>query len=392
MVTLSLLLKAGHTVEIIRRLAPQFEAQHGISLNIEVASENEAYGRLVSGKDLPDVCTVPYWYVAEMVEAGSLSPLIAKNFPGESHPTATAALTYKNQLWGIPHTLTGGTCYRRNDSIPLSTESPNATFEDFLVTWDSLIESGQSLAIRASADFSSAETYRGLAHAAGLDLFADDVASNFESFEKGLWPILSRLRQQPARLTSLGYVAMGDLLPSGSATMMFDTSAWATIYGQDENLEGSLSLGPIGGANSAQFLYAEGLGISSSCANQDAANALIAWRQSDTVLKEEVTSLNRIDFPRLDLQQKEWFKEQVGWGFNSRVFAEVLRSWGQIAPNYPVRGSGFVVWGRRLMEGVRNTIDGPSMSSSQAFDQHFTPKHSPLPPPPGKSSWKLRQR
>jgi len=132
----------------------------------------------------------------------------------------------------------------------------------------------------------------------------------------------------------------------------------------DESFSNSVSYGRLGAERPAPFLYAEGLGISSACRNADAARALISWRHSPDVIREEVGSLNRIDFPRVDIRSETWFSEILDRGANQAVFPEVLESWEAIPSDYPLRGTGFVAWGRGLMAAISDAVDGAELSKS----------------------------
>jgi ABC-type glycerol-3-phosphate transport system substrate-binding protein len=368
MVRLSLLLKAGHTVEIIRRLAPRFEAEQGIGLDIEVVTEDQAYQRLMSGERLPDVCTVPYWNLAELVDAGLLAPLEISDYPGESQPRALQAMTYESQVWGVPHTLTGGTLFTRADRVPDGFRTDADSFKDFLSMWDQLIQAGSSLTIRAGSAFSSAETYRGLLYASGVNVFRGGEDADPAGLKDPLEAIVSRLRQQKENLVSLQYGQMGQLFAEGLASMMFDTSAWATIFALDDSLSKLVSFGRLG-SPSAPFFYAEGLGITQACAHPEWAKALIRWRHSPEVIREEVETLNRLDFPRVDIVGEEWFWRLMNKGINHAVFDEVVASWDSVPVDYPISGPGFLSWGRSLMATIADSVGGADLS--QAIEKQF---------------------
>lgn len=368
MVRLSLVLKAGHTVEIIRRLAPSFEAETGVGLDIEVVSEDEAYNRLTSGNRLPDICTVPYWYLADMVASGTLIGLRSDDYPGDSHPTALSALTLDGTLFAIPHTLTGGALFTRTDLLSPTVGPDAGSFEEFLSHWDTIIDQASSVAIRAGSAFSSAETYRGLLYAAGVDAFSSHNRADSSQLLEPLGALVDRLRRQNQSLTSRDYAQMGELFATGQATMMFDTSAWATIYALDSTFSEKVAYGKVGHDRLAQFFYAEGLGITSACLDVEAAQAVIRWRHSPAVIREEVSSLNRIDFPRRDLVNEPWFSEVLGKGDNQTVFDTVMASWEAIPANYPITGQGFVPWGRSLMVALSEAVDGADLA--EALDAH----------------------
>jgi len=73
--SLSVWLKAGHTVEVMRRQSADFTAETGIEVDISVVPEGQAHDHLVSGARRPDVVTVPHWYLDELVDLDVLRPV-----------------------------------------------------------------------------------------------------------------------------------------------------------------------------------------------------------------------------------------------------------------------------------------------------------------------------
>ncbi|MEC4630632.1 hypothetical protein VSS86_23155, partial [Bacillus safensis] len=67
----------------------------------------------------------------------------------------------------------------------------------------------------------------------------------------------------------------------------------------------------IGAEAPAQFLYAEGLAVTAWCDQPDAATEFLRWRHSEPVLRAEVEQVGRIDIPRLDMREHDWFDAYV---------------------------------------------------------------------------------
>lgn len=368
---LRVLLKAGHTVEIIQILKSDFEVQHGCTVLLDVVSEEEAHQRLSAGVSLPDVCTVPYWYLGELVDKNLLAPWTSSDVEGQFHPRAWEALSPFGTTWAIPHTLVGGALAWIRDRVPAGAV-PTGPLHDLIRAAGEVPHEIMPLALRGNRHFSSAETYRGLAFAAGVDLIGSGDFPSLIALETALGELLDLLAQRGRALADLDYGRMGYLLPDGHAAMMFDTSAWATLYARERPEAFAAMTFTQVGTPPCQFFYAEGLGVLASSSHQELAREFIRWRQSGAVLQHEILELNRLDFPRLDIRGTDWFNQVGSAGTNARVLEIIDASWASIADNYIVTRSDFVLWAHRLMDVITPVISG-NQSLAHSYEHALNP-------------------
>src|SRR5919112_5513021 len=270
--SLSVWLKAGHTVEVMRRRSADFTARTGIEVDISVAPEGQAHDHLVSGVRRPDVVTVPPWYLDELVGLDVLQPLDepAAVPTGARFPSAAlSALSRSGSTWAVPHTLTGGVLSYRADVLDAAGVTAPETVDDVLSTARLLAESPRTadvpyaLVARASGEFSSLETYSGWAWARGQRVLPDKGSVDPDVAEAAIGDLVDVLRATvPADLVQRDYAAVGQLVAEGRAAMLFDTSAWAFFFEDpgSSQVAGRMGYTTIAGPHAAaQFLYAEGL-------------------------------------------------------------------------------------------------------------------------------------
>ena len=340
---LHVLLKAGHTVESIQKLKQEFEREFRCEVDCEVVSEDEAYGRLISGSDLPDVCTVPYWYLPELVEANILEPLSFEEIETTHLSAANDALSVSGQQFAVPHTLVGGALFYRKDRLGILANQTFESLDSFLLQLEEIVHSGESIGLRTSPHFSSAETYRGLMFALGVDLFRQGFSEE-DTVLYQMSKVVDLLSMQRTNISNCGYSAVGELFQSGQISLMFDTSAWATIFSKNPEFFELVEIEQLGIGPKAQFFYAEGLGMVSGSQNKALAMQFINWRQSDRVVSFEIDELNRLDFPRSDLHALGSFAAKTKLKSGHRARYEVEKSWAIIDDTYPVRAAGYVPW------------------------------------------------
>lgn len=157
MARLKVWLKAGHTVAIIDQLRAGFEEATGIELDVRVVPESTAHDRLVAGSERPDVVTVPFWYLDELLardvlrEAVDLDDLVFPQVPLD-------ALSRDGVRYAVPHTFTGGMLTYRKDVLDGAGIEPPTSPDEVLAAARLLGEKGWSLAARANRQFSSLET------------------------------------------------------------------------------------------------------------------------------------------------------------------------------------------------------------------------------------------
>ena len=363
-------LKAGHTVEIIRRLLPEFIAKTNIEVELSVVPERTAHDSLVHGDIPADVVTVPFWYLEELISLGMLRPLSAEHFgvsKQDFQPRALQCLTRGGSLWALPHTLTGAMLAYRQDVFDREGLKQPATPEDVLSAHRQL--NGQGLVVRCSPEFSSLETFAGWAAAKNIKLLPDAGTPSLDELSDGISDLVQEMSASSSHLATLDYAGVGDLVEKGAASLLFDTSAWSFQFEAPSSpVRGRMTYTGIAERAPAQFLYAEGLGITAGCRNELAAREFIAWRHSERVLRAEVEGVRRIDIPRLDLRSKGWFVDYVQSQGLSKCLTAVDQSWASTDDRHVARRTDFVTAARTLMQAISGTVAGRFSSLNEAHE------------------------
>jgi ABC-type glycerol-3-phosphate transport system substrate-binding protein len=375
---LAVWLKEGHTVEAVRRFADEFSSATGIEVDLRSAPEGQAHDALISGAATPDVITVPFWYLSELLSNDILVPVSSvlemAGMGCAAFPRASIdALTRGGVLWAVPHTLTGGLLSYRKDVLDDLGIAPPRTTDAVLVAARTIAAARPAMAglvARASAEFSSLETYAGWAWSAGIKLLPDDGDPSPEVCDVGVGELVSTLRDcAPPDLVERSYARVGELLSDGAAAQMFDTSAWPYFLedASCSKVAGRMAYATITGASApAQFLYAEGLGITRWCRQPQEAAEFIAWRQSASVVQREVCLLGRMDLPRLDLLEADWFQAELARRAAGGYMAAVWQSWEQADSTHVAFRADFVTRARLLMRAIGAAVSGqyPSVSGA----------------------------
>lgn len=358
MSVLTVWLKAGHTVAVIAELAEDFERATGVELDVHVVPEAEAHDALAGGRSRPDLVTVPFWYLDELVAAEVLVP---GQLPQDArfHPTALEALTRDGVLWAVPHTLTGGMLSFRADLLSRRGLEPPTTPSALLDVADSLHDEGFVLAARADAAFSTLETYAGWAHARGVRLLPDEGDPGAEDLERGVGDLVALLQGQRAGLDRLDYAGVGELVVAGRAAALVDTSAWSFRFESPGSpVRGQIGYATLADDKPVQFTYAEGLGVTRWCRDPQAAHAFIRWRHARQVVRRELEGVRRIDLPRLDLRDQGWFTEFVQREALEPCLDAVDASWRAVTLEHVARRQDYVTAARRLMTAISGTVAG----------------------------------
>jgi ABC-type glycerol-3-phosphate transport system substrate-binding protein len=369
--SLSVWLKAGHTVEVMRRQSADFTAETGIEVDISVVPEGQAHDHLVSGARRPDVVTVPHWYLDELVDLDVLRPVgDPAAMPADARfPTAAlSALSRSGSTWAVPHTLTGGVLSYRKDVLEHAGVAPPQTVDDVLSTARALAQTPgvdgvlHGLVARASGEFSSLETYSGWAWARALRVLPDTGSADPDVVEAAVGDLVDVLRATaPADLASRDYAAVGQLVAEGRAAMLFDTSAWAFFFEdrRSSQVAGRMGYTTVAGPRAAaQFLYAEGLGVTAWCPDPGAAAEFIRWRHSEAVVRDEVETFGRLDVPRTDLWDTQWYQESVAARGLRDYLAVVRASWELADVGHVPRRVDYVPRAREVMAAISAVVSG----------------------------------
>jgi ABC-type glycerol-3-phosphate transport system substrate-binding protein len=371
-------LKDGHTVEVVRRSADDFTALTGVDVELHVVPEGEAHDRLLSGEERPDVVTVPYWYLDELAGRDLLRPLddFVPAGDWERFPSAAVgALSRGGARWALPHTLTGGMLAYRTDLLEQAGHEPPRTTSQVLTLARELGSSDgpvHGLVARGSVEFSSLETYAGWAWAHGHRLLPRTGEPDPDVLQRAVGDLVETLRDTaPPDLTTRDYGAVGRLMQEGRALFLVDTSAWG-FFLEDPTVSrvaGRVGYSVLHGpAAPVQFLYAEGLGITTWCTRPTEAAAFLAWRHSADIVRREVEEVGRLDLPRTDLWDTDWYRHEVRRRLLEDYMAVVRRSWEAADPAHVATRPDFVAQARRIMRSIVAVLErrAPDLTAALA--------------------------
>jgi ABC-type glycerol-3-phosphate transport system substrate-binding protein len=358
---MNIIFKEGYEIDVIKRFYPEFEAATGIDVNMEVFDEPTARLRFVldatARTGAYDVTSLSFWNVPEFVKAGWLEPLDAYLDtkldpwlrPEDMPRGALESMSVGGRLYGLPHTIIGGLTFYRKDVFAELGLQPPQTTADILAAARVIQEQRPDMVPfsgRGAPTFASLGSILGWAYAYGAILFDDQHRPHANSPEMVAamqdWVTLMR-DYGPADASVLTFTAAGERFSTGQAAMMTDTSGFGTIF---LNPELSQVVGKVGFAHptgpagqTVQWLYNEGLAISSASRNKDAAWCFLQWRMSRETTMKELLELGRTDVPNLFiLQSPEYAAYAREHGIEDFV-ADLQKSWdlatGVHWPYYP---------------------------------------------------------
>ena len=329
--TLRVLLKEGYEIAAIQEFKGEFEEATGISVEVEVYDEPTARQKLVldatSGTGTYDVINSSFWNLPEYVSAGWLQPLddyvdeakddwlVMEDIPAGG----LEAMTVQDELYALPHSNLGGMLFYRADVFDeLGIQPPQST-DDILAAAKTIKEQRPDLipfSARGASTFASLGTDLGWAYGYGATLFDEDGTPQADSdeMEAAMTDFVTLMSDYGAPdAATLTFTQAGEKFSSGNAAMIFDNSAFGTIFEDPEQSKVAGKVGyttPTGPAgNSIQWLYNEGLAITAKSENKNAAWLFLQWRMSRDVTMKELTELNRTDVPSLYVLQSEEFAD-----------------------------------------------------------------------------------
>lgn len=392
--TLRVLLKEGYEIEAIQAFKSDFEEATGITVELEVYDEPTARQKLVldatAGTGTYDITSASFWNLPEFVSAGWLEPLDSyvsdkanEWLQIEDIPEgALEAMTVDGQLYALPHTIIGGMFYYRADVFAeLGLQAPQTT-DEILAAAEVIKNERPDLipfTARGAATFASLGTDLGWAYGYGALLFDGDGNPQADSPEmvKAMDDFVTLMRDYgPSDAATLTFTQAGEKFSSGQAAMMFDTSGFGTIFedtGQSQvaGLVGySLPSGPAG--QPLQWLYNEGLAITSGSENKDAAWLFMQWRMSRDITMRELLELNRTDVPSLYVLESDEYANYME-EHNLQDFAVALQeSWSLATavhwpfyPEFTEIGDSFATEISNAIAGTKDVADALDAAQGQ---------------------------
>jgi maltose-binding protein MalE len=124
--------------DALRRFAEDYLTGHGVKLRFRTDRIETLYQELVSSSgadETPDVVVGPHDWIGDLVRHGVIEPLALSQRRKQSFlPEAVAAMTYQNELYGVPYALDTAVLLRNTDLAP----DPPATFEEMLADGEGL--------------------------------------------------------------------------------------------------------------------------------------------------------------------------------------------------------------------------------------------------------------
>ena len=348
--TLRVLLKEGYEIEAIQEFKGDFEAETGITVELEIYDEPTARQKLVldatSGTGTYDITSSSFWNLPEFVSAEWLQPLdeyldqaTDEWLQIDDIPQgAIESMTVDDKLYALPHTIIGGMLFYRTDVFEeLGLAAPKTT-DEILAAAKTIAEKRPDLVpftARGASTFATLGTELGWAYGYDAILFDKDGKPQADSpkMVNAMTDFVTLMKDYgPKDAATLTFTQAGEKFSSGSAAMMFDTSGFGTIFEDPEQSRVAGKVGfahPVGPAGKPlQWLYNEGLAITAKSKNKNAAWLFLQWRMSRDVTAKEVTELSRTDVPNLHVlgsdEYAQFMKEQ-----GLEDYAEALQtSWG----------------------------------------------------------------
>lgn len=358
---LHVLLKEGYEIQAIQKFLPDFEKATGIKVKLEVFDEPTARQKLVldatSKTGAYDVTSGSFWNMPEYVKAGWLQPLdnyVAKAPDAWLHkediPTgALDSMKVDGKLYAMPHTIIGGMFFYRKDVFKqLGLKAPQTT--DDILAAAKVIKAKRPDLIpfsgRGAPTFASLGSELGWAYGYDAILFDKQNKPHADSpaMKQAINDYVTLMKDYGASdAATLTFTQAGEKFSSGKAAMMFDTSGFGTIFEDPKQSKVAGKVGfttPTGPAGKPlQWLYNEGLAITSASKHKNEAWLFLQWRLSRDVTMKELTELGRTDVPSLYVlkspEYKAYAKEHNVEDFTAALQESWKKATAEHWPFYP---------------------------------------------------------
>lgn len=343
--TLNVLLKTGYETEAITEFKDEFESETGIALNVEIYDEPTLRNKFIldcnSKQGNYDVVATQFWHMPEYIKTGWLEPLddYIENSSDEEwksidNVSENALAMFKDEdgtLYSECVSCTGGVLIYRKDLFEKYNIPVPETTEDVLEAAKILKENEPDIypfVARGDSSSGSFGTSAGWAWAYGASVLDKEGNVTCETPEmKAAMSDFVELMSEyaPEDSAAMGWDTMSELFRQGKAAMNFDMNGFVSTYTSTDvssvadKIDCTVITGPEG--KPAQWMYGEGLGISSFSKNKEAAWLFLQWRNSLDVIKKEVEEGIRYDFPDNRIYEEESYKNKTQ---NINFFTEKL--------------------------------------------------------------------
>ncbi|NYE05739.1 multiple sugar transport system substrate-binding protein [Bacillus niacini] len=331
--TLNVLIKTGYESEAITAYEEDFEEETGIELEIEVVDEPTLRKKFVldstSKTGAYDVVATQFWYMPEYIQGQFLEPLdtFIKDKPSEwlAADDISDGLkgTFKDadgKLYSLPVSASSGVLMYRKDLFEKYGIDVPKTTEDVLEAAKTLKEKLPTDTVpfvgRGESSSGSFGSSAGWAWAYGASVLDKEgnVTVTSPEMKQAISDWVTLMKDYgPTDASAMGWDTMSEMFRQGKAAMNFDMSGFPSVYTDPsvssvaDNVGVAIISGPAN--ETAQWVYAEGLGISKYSKNKDAAWQFLQWRTSLDVAKQEAADGLRIDFPLDSIYETDEFKD-----------------------------------------------------------------------------------
>ncbi len=349
--TLNILLKTGYETAAITEFQSDFEDATGISLNVEIYDEPTLRNKFIldcnSKLGNYDVVATQFWYMPEYIKTGWLEPLDSfhetqsdPEWNSISNTPESALGMFKDadgKLYSICVSCTGGVLIYRKDLFEKHGIAAPKTTEDVMAAAKVLKEKEPDIypfVARGDSSSGSFGTSAGWAWAYGASVLTPDgkVTCNTPEMKSAMTDFVQLMSEfAPSDSAAMGWDTMSELFRQGKAAMNFDMNGFVSTYTSKDvstvadQIDCTVITGPSGSA--AQWMYGEGLGISSFSKNKEAAWLFLQWRNSLDVIQKELDSDIRFDFPDTRIYETESYKAKTqDIGFFTEKLPEIMNS------------------------------------------------------------------
>lgn len=349
--TLNVLLKTGYETEAITEFQDEFEKETGITLNVEIYDEPTLRNKFIldcnSKQGNYDVIATQFWYMPEYIKAGWVEPLddyiekhSDKDWSSIEYTPESALGMFKDSdgsLYSECISCTGGVLIYRKDLFEKHGIKTPETTADVMEAAKILKEKEPDIyPFVARGDSSSASfgTSSGWAWAYGASVMDEsgNVTCDTPEMKTAANDFVKLMSEYaPQDSAAMGWDTMSELFRQGKAAMNFDMNGFVSTYTSKDvssvadKIDCTVITGPDG--NKAQWMYGEGLGISSFSKNKEAAWLFLQWRNSLGVIEKEVESDIRYDFPDTRIYETDNYKNKTkDIGFFTEKLPEIMES------------------------------------------------------------------
>ena len=129
-------------IDAIRQIADGFAEDNGITVDVQAVTDTQ--GNFITANTAgngPDVVVGAHDWIGNMVQNGAIDPLqLTSEQLNTYDPVAVEAVTYQEQLYGLPYGIEALVLYRNADIVP---DAP-ATLDDAFAAGQAAVAAGQA--------------------------------------------------------------------------------------------------------------------------------------------------------------------------------------------------------------------------------------------------------